>query len=336
MSYPAEKPTPKPGRPLTATGNPATEKGFALLIVVVVMLLLSFLASRYIMLVRSESQVAFNVKQNTSSRFLARAGINLGLFYMLDSPMSVDSSSEEQFQEGRPYQVSLSTGTITYYVVNETGKIDLNSAPPGLLELFLEHHEMEPDDIATIIDSLADWRDNDTFHRLHGAEKDIYQEMTPPYIPRNGNIIEPAEFFLIYGTETLVGKFSADEVFTVHNPTRRINFNSLTPAMLAFLTGNDQEKIEGYHSARAESGVLTANHAQMILGEENFSRFSKYLSYTSGSNSNYFIVAIGQAGYSLEAEEQEGHKDIPGIKIKTRLRKERTGVKFQTWKEDFL
>ena len=88
----------------------------------------------------------------------------------------------------------------------------MNRSSRQLLKLFLEYHELEPDQVVTVVDSLLDWRDSDDLHRLNGAEKETYEALEPPYIPRNGKIMDPAEFFLIHGTDMLVDRFTADGV----------------------------------------------------------------------------------------------------------------------------
>jgi len=313
---------------------PAGNKGFALLIVVVVMLFLSFLASQIVMQVRTELQVAANVKKNTVSRFLAEAGINLGIFRLLDKPVDTDAMADEKFHEGIVYETSLPTGTARYYVVNENGKIDLNTAPRELFELFFAHHDLDQEQIAVILDSLADWRDTDDFHRLLGAEQETYLAMDEPYIPRNGPISDPAEFFLINGTAGLAGKFAADQVFTVHNPMNKINFNSLTPEMLDFIVGGDEGMKEAYQSARKEYGDLPASQAEQILGPERFLLLSPYLSFVPGRNKNYFIVAEGLAGYSPDAE--TAAEDVTGMKISALVSVERSRYTYLAWREGSL
>ena len=68
--------------------NKSSQKGFALLLVIMVMLLVSFLAMQLVMDVRTETKVAFNVKSRITGLFLAEAGINLGYFWILRTRLS--------------------------------------------------------------------------------------------------------------------------------------------------------------------------------------------------------------------------------------------------------
>jgi len=311
------------------------DKGFALVVVIVILLLVTFLASQLILQVRTELKVAHNVKQRGAGVFLAEAGINLGLFRIMDKPVYYDDEEYENFLEGHPYETSLPNGRVLYYVVNESGKIDLNNPSPRLLELFLEYHNIEPDRIATIVDSLQDWRDKDNLHRLNGAEQDTYEELTPPYIPRNSNITEPDEFFLVNGTDILFDKFAADEIFTVHNTSRKINFNSLTPAMLDFLTAGDPEKKQAYIEAQNQYIRLNAIHAIEILGDERYGLLRSFLNFSSNNNNYYFIVSEGRKVYDLQ-NEKPNYKDEAGIKISILAEVKNNKYTYLSWKEDHI
>jgi len=318
--------------------------GFALVVVIIVILLASFLASQLIMQVRTELAVSHNIKARVSGHFLAEAGLSLGLFRLLDRPLEVpDLGPEEdwdEFYEGFEYEVYLPKGRVTYYVTSESGKIDLNKSPQPLIELFLQYQlgEDKEDEIATVIDSLLDWMDPDNDHHLNGVENDFYEGLKDPYIARNGKIVDPAEFFLVNGTRPMIGKFYAEQVFTVNNPGGKINFNSLTPAMLDFLTGGDKEKAAAYREAKIEfKGRLTAAIAAEILGEQ-YEKFQAYLTYGATNNQYYMVVGTGYAGVEqgemAEGEvEGEPPKPRPGTVDSMIIKKDVNGFTCLVWQE---
>ncbi len=313
------------------------EKGFALIIVIVAMLLASFLASQLILQVRTNLKIADNVKKRTATRYTSEAGINLGLFRLMDRPLDFYNEEYKIFNLGYIYETEISGRTVSYYAVNETGKIDLNNAPRKLLELYFEYQGLDPDQTATLIDSILDWRDTDDLNRLNGAEQEYYQGLEDPYIPRNGNIRDPGEFFMIKGSEPLSGKIVSDEVFTIHNKQKKINFNSLTPSMLEFITGGDQETIDAYKESQETYGKLSAVQAKLILGDERFSLLSPYLIYTNGQNRNYFIVGLSKSSYSLSpTDEKIEKKHGPGTKISVIIVLDKYGYKYLSWKESLI
>nr|MBF0222999.1 general secretion pathway protein GspK [Desulfobulbaceae bacterium] len=329
------------------------QKGFALVVVIVVMLMASFLASELIMLVRTELKISHNIKARAAGHFLAEAGISLGLFRVLgqrpiDVPAIGLEEDWENFYEGYEYDVYIPSGKVTYYVANENGKIDLNRSSPELLRLFLESFlgEDQEEQIDDILASLLDWRDSDDLYRDiggRGAESETYGELEDPYIARNGPIGDPAEFFLINATEPLFGKFVPQEVFTVHNTSGKINFNSLSPAMLDFLTGGAKERVQAYREFKKElKRDLNQLDAREILGDSQYEKFQNHLDYKSKSNF-YTIVGKGFLGVTQEDEffmpdEDQIKKKTPGIMSSLLIEKTRTGSKYITraWQEQYI
>lgn len=322
--------------------QPLKNDGFALLVVILVMLLTSFLASELIMKVRTELKITANNRQRLAGRLLAEGGVNLAIFRLSGNP---DLDYEEildgpGFLLGRTYETVLPAGKIEYYAVNDSGKINLNAAPTGLLKKFLEYHGLEEEEVAVVVDSLMDWRDNDDLYRLDGAEKSYYQGLDRPYIPRNGPIEDPAEFFLVRGTELLRGKIDPYEVFTVNNSGTKINYNSLSPDMLAFLVGGDEAKIELYREEHELAlGKLGAAKIQEIVGPERYVEMKIYLAGAQGNNRSYSITAHGYAGdFGPEkdlADEGEGSpvRREPGTRVMVQVEVNSKGFQYMSWKE---
>ena len=139
----------------------------------------------------------------------------------------------------------------------------------------------------------------------------------------------------------MLGKFLAQEIFTVHSTDGKINFNSLTPAMLDFLTGGDKERAVAYHDAKVEfKGKLTAAMASEILGDR-YEKFQAYLSYATGNNPYYFVVGTGYAGVEQGAVEKapvEGEAakpKNPGTIDSMIIKKEGGGFTCLAWQERF-
>lgn len=309
--------------------------GFALVVVIVVLLLCSFLASDLLLQVRTELKIASNIKDRTAERFLAEGGINLGIFKIIDGQSDVTAVEEERLREGYPYTKKIGgQGQVTYYVINETGKIDLNNAPRELLEIFFEYHGLDMDQAATIIDSLLDWRDSDDLHRINGAEKNHYEALPDPYIPRNGAIQEPAEFFLVNGTTPLIGRFAAGDIFTVYNPQHTINVNSLTPPMLDFLAEGDEAKIEAYREAQELYGVLSDIQFKQIIGEDRYERLRPYIAFASSQSNHYSVVATGQTVYTQnDEEENDNTQELSGSTLNVLIEKQGAMYTILAWEE---
>lgn len=327
-----------------------SEKGFALVVVILILLLISVLVANLAMQVRSELLMAINNKERAAGRFLAEGGVQLAIFRKVDRVQDSEGTQYQRFLEGYPYETMLGPkGRVRYFLVNESGKIDLNTFSPRLMQLFLSYEGLDQKEIDTVIDSLLDWRDPDNLRRLNGAEQDYYQSLPDPYIPRNGRIRDPSEFFLVKGTEKLAGKFDPEAVFTVYNSRSRINFNSLTPEMLAFLADGDKDAIAAYYKALKAiqddpspgTRHLTSADAENILGDDRFTLLRPYLVYSS-NNRFYYIRSTGEAGYVPDeepaAENAKGkkvRKHWPGIKIEVLYQWSNAGPKYLIWKERY-
>lgn len=310
----------------------SSDKGFALVVVIVIMLLVSFLAAQLILNVRTELRVAFNAKDRSTGLALAGAGVNLGIFRILDQPVNYINEEYEEFHEGYQYQAFLPSGRVRYVVINESGKIDLNKIDDDLFKIFLEYMGVEGEDQDIILDSLKDWADSDNLHRLNGAEQDYYEGLDDPYIPRNGRIQDPSEFFLVNGADKLNKKFKARNFFTVHNTSKKINFNSLTPSMLEFLAEGDEEKISAYREAKKEFGGLNETHARLILGDERFDRCSSFLTYKKSNNKYYTVIARGEPGV-IEENETQNSSENPAMSVSALVQIAGSDVRYLSWQE---
>lgn len=324
--------TNSPFRPV-AGKIAANNQGFALIVVIMVLLLASFLASQLSLDVRTEQRIAANIKERERAAILAEAGFNIALFRLMDKPVALEAErAYGLLVPGQQYTHPLKDGQVRYYAANESGKIDLNAADPRLLALFLRHWRLSMEQVEVVLDSLLDWRDPDNLLRVNGAEQEYYMRLSEPHIPRNGRIEDPSEFFLIRGAGMLAGKFSAPDVFTVHNQGKGINVNSLTPAMLDFIVDGDDSRRQAYHDARQLHDTLDAAMIRQIIGENRFAELEPFLLYGAGTSSLFYtITATGEAGVPGGAENTFG----PGITINALVRVLANGYQLLSWQERY-
>lgn len=309
------------------------DQGFALLVVIMVLLLASFLASQLSLDVRTEQRIAANVRDRDRAAILAEAGFNIALFRLMDKPVALEAEREYgRLAPGLQYTHSLKGGQVRYYASNESGKIDINTGDPRLLELFLRYRKLSVKQASVVIDSLQDWRDPDNLLRLNGAEQEYYMHLPEPHIPRNGRIEDPAEFFLLRGTELLAGKFRPEAVFTVHNHEKGININSLSPDMLDFIVNGDDGRRQAYQEARQLHTFLNAGMIRQILGDARFGELEPFLRYEDGASSLFFTVtATGEARAAGMPENRTG----PGQTITALVRILANGYQILSWQERY-
>ncbi|PLX51190.1 MAG: hypothetical protein C0613_00880 [Desulfobulbaceae bacterium] len=319
-------------RPAAIASAPAPQSGFALVVVILVLLLATVLAAEMTFAVRTGTLEGFNLRQRLVGRALAQGAINQALFELLDTPLDLDTEDERRYL-GREEEGVLATGRLRYVVVNESGKIDLNGADRSLVTTFADYIGLDEEGQAILADSLEDWRDADNLHRLQGAEDDYYQELQPPYRARHGRFTSVSELALVRGATAITERFRLADLFTVHNPSGKINFNSLTPAMLAFVCLDDADKMALYHELRAKQGDLTALEARAILGEERYGECADFLTYNNNKVPFFTITATGYAGRQPEPAEEI--RAQPGTRVTVLFEKKGLALRYYGWQEEW-
>lgn len=323
----------KPLHPFTLAPRQA---GFALVVVILVLLLVTVLAAELTFAVRVGTLEGFNTRQRLVGRALAHSGVNQALFGLIDRPLQYDE--EQRAYLGKEEQSRLATGRIRYVLVNESGKIDLNGASRQLLTTAAAFLGLDEEEQAILADSLEDWRDSDNLFRLQGAEDDYYQELEPPYRARNGRCVEVGELALVRGADKIGDRVRIAEMFTVHNPGGKINFNSLSPAMLAFLTEKDPTKMAAYHELRRDQGDLSALEARLILGDERYQHCADFLTYSAGKVAFFTVSATGYPGrrddeLALDQDNLDDHQ--PGTRVTVLFEKNGVTPRYYGWQEEW-
>jgi general secretion pathway protein K len=314
------------------TTSPRKEHGFALVVVIMVLLLVTALAAEMIFTVRTGVQETRQAKLATASRGLAKGGINLGLFYLTDTPLKLDDNT--LYTPGVAKTTYLDSGKIRFQVIPESGKININKINRPLLSQFLSQMGYEPDEQEIFIDSLQDWTDKDNLHRLNGAERDFYEDLTPPYQPANGPFSDPSEIFMVRGAEKLIGVINPGDFFTTYNPKGKLNFNSLSREMLAVMTDHDQEQIDHYFELKEENKLLNAVQGQLVLGD-NYATWKPHLVYNKAKNRYYTIIAAGYAGQKQPDDDGENsHQYTAGVTIRLLLSAAGNSFRYLRWSEE--
>ena len=129
------------------------ERGFALLLVIWVVAILSVLAAGFAVATRSESRLARNLLEAAEARALAEAGVaRAGLALLETDP-------RRQWRgDGTPHELALEGGTARIRIEDEAGKIDLNLAPPELLSGLCVELRIDGSICAALMDGVTERR----------------------------------------------------------------------------------------------------------------------------------------------------------------------------------
>jgi general secretion pathway protein K len=225
-------------------------QGYALILVLWVLVLLTTIAMAFSTNVRTDTRAAISLAEQVRLRAAADAAIAQAIHRLTG-----------QQQEGKPvvsglsYELPWPNATLHVTMVSESAKIDINYAPrPLLIGLF---REVLPDaSSAALADALLDWRDRDDRRSPQGAEASDYRQAGRRTLPANRPFQSATELGQVIG-------FDADRLarllpyITVYARRPRIDPYSADPIVLAAVPGLDKATAQdfvAYRDAQQASG----------------------------------------------------------------------------------
>ena len=223
----------------------SNERGVALVMVLWIFVFLFVVAVDFAASVRDEGMAAHRYAEETEGYYLALAGFEHGLYAILN-PSEFGVVQRADLIDGDWRERSLKEGFYRVRLSDEGGKINLNRANEETLRLVFTNLGIEEPLRTILVDSIIDWRDEDSLHRVNGAEDDYYLSLTPPYTAKNGPFDSVEELLwvrgvtpeLFYGVQGSGAQRAAlKDIFTVDNPQDRINLPTATAEVIHALAG---------------------------------------------------------------------------------------------------
>ncbi|HSB31340.1 MAG TPA: hypothetical protein VLD55_07030 [Candidatus Sulfobium mesophilum] len=255
------------------------DKGIALIMVLWVLTVLMVIALSFSYMGRTESQTSLAFRQGVEKKFLAEAGIEKGVAEILyakmnPNPQVVLEGGETWKMDGTPYTVKTEDGYYTVSIVDESGKININTltdASAIILKNLLTNSGVEAAEADIIVDSILDWKDADDLARLNGAESDYYMSLPNPYKAKNASFHTLEELLLVRGmtSEILYGsdkKKGIIDFLTVNSMGGGINVNAAPKEVLMAVPGITAEIADTIVSSRGNpSDPASATNIQGML-----------------------------------------------------------------------
>jgi len=300
------------------------QRGIAMMVVLWVLVLLMALATEFAFSMKTEVNTTRNFKEDIEGYYLAKAGIALAMAEVLKparfhsihpehgwisgNPVSPPSEKDSKGEEKKKNDydivprtdIAFGNGSITYAISDENSRIPINTASRGVLIKALAVSGVELGEARDIIaDSILDWIDADSNHRLNGAENDYYQNLRPPYKSKNGKFETIEELLKIRGmTEEILFGSSPTEggtykglskIFTVYNADP-INLNTASADVLSILFNESQvqdilgkRKETGYYN-ESKSNLFRIESTGKISGSQTRHAIATVMGKTSGAN----------------------------------------------------
>ncbi len=253
----------------TATKN---ERGFALLMVLLVLALVAVVSAEFAYSMRLEAAAVRAYKNGIIGNHLAETALEQAIREIVaDTPFVVEeddglltfyTADRRPLPRLRREKAEFGGGRYSYRITDEEARLNVNTSAPDRIDRLLQTLGLEKEVRDTIVDSIQDWRDPDEAHRLNGAESDDYYLKLPvPYRARNANIESITELLQIKGITPAIYNGTKDRPGLAALVTARgagqVNMNTAGPAVLSAL-GLSTAEITEIMQARHNAGPYTS------------------------------------------------------------------------------
>jgi general secretion pathway protein K len=195
-----------------------SERGIALIIVMISIVVLTILAAGFAYSMKVETKLARNANSEAELEWLGRSGVEYARWVLANSlldPTQPYDSLDQPWATGSGWlgptnnpiaevqnPFTLGRGTVSWKIVDLERKYNIN-APEQVLQQVLPQAltlmGVAPGDATPLVNSVLDWIDPDDQTHVQGAETEYYQGLTPPYVAKNGPIDDISELLLIKG-----------------------------------------------------------------------------------------------------------------------------------------
>ncbi len=288
-------------RQIRRSGLKSTSAGFALVLVLWIISLLTIMAGSFALTMRRESTVVSIAKDNAAAIAMAEAGVAVAQVMLLNP-----DQIKRWRSDGNIYQINFGDAKVRLRLLSESGKIDINKANAPLLEAIFTSAPVDEDRQKKLIGAILDWRDPDDLLSLEGAEKKEYRDAGLKYGPRNKPFQTVEELQMVLGIDEHVYSW-LEPMVTVYSHQPQVNLKLATAKILKMLPNQDSDLIDNFVISRLDSakndmpapeppsaGGITANAANpnetvTIVAEAQMpDESSALVSATIGKSENVF------------------------------------------------
>jgi len=239
--------TTRPAR-TGALSSRSSQRGIALVLALWLTVLLTVIASGFAFSMRSEAVAARNAISSAQARELADGAVERAV-YEMSRPKLPDTWAPD----GRAHLWTEGGAQLMVTAVDETSKIDLNSANEALLKgLMVNVGGLDDAAAARVVDAVIDWRDADDLKRPNGAEEADYRAAGLKYGPANAPFESVGEFGRVLGvTPELVTRVTPS--LTVYSRQAGINPTTASRDVLLALPVSTPETVDRYLQTRTDA-----------------------------------------------------------------------------------
>ncbi|GGK84860.1 general secretion pathway protein GspK [Amphritea balenae] len=261
-------------RPKRRLVGASSVRGLALISVLWVLVLLTLIAGTLSANSRSSALMTRNIVQASQARYAAEAGIQWAFWGLLIPP-----EQTPWIADGSTYQMSLDGIRISAAVEDEYGKIDINIASAEMLQRLLQAADLEAGRAEALADAILDWRDEDDFRRLNGAEDDDYFSAGYSYGAKNAPFDSIDELQRVLGFDKVIFREIRPGI-TIYSGRQLVNPLVAPKVVLLAFTEQGEGAIDQYIEARRQLHLSGLQPPIEQLSSVYFSTSLKAVNYT--------------------------------------------------------
>ena len=241
-------------------------KGFALVVVIWGIGVISLLAISFMSTARMRLQESFNVTGAVKASLIAEAAINLTILSLLSEQsttlvavQSVLSDGQtpsaravgaterpRRIRDGRPRQCAFADGVVAVAIEDEGGKVDLNGASQKLLQTMLAGYGVEMQRADALANAIVAFRSAPTNDVK--AKEANYETVSRPFGPKKAPFQTVLELDQVAGVEPSMLK-EILPVVTVHSRHPGVDPQTAPPALYAALSGFSESEVRALSKA---------------------------------------------------------------------------------------
>jgi general secretion pathway protein K len=172
-----------------------------------------------------------------------------------------------------------------------------------LVEERLGGLDADPQQVQDLMDTWTDWTDLNDLESLNGAEREYYESLDQPYVPRNNPELDTVEEILsIRGFAELFEGVNVDAAFTIYGNTRDINLNLATREAMQLLPGLNDELIETIIAYRETEDFSNRGEIAELIPFENMQELSPWLGLGVSNTYTIFVYPQSKGSEQLDQE----------------------------------
>lgn len=228
------------------------QRGIALILVLWIVALLTVIAGNFVFAVRTDTVIAANQVSEARAQAYADAGIHRALYELFKTT----TDSTRWLANGAAHEWQFEDAKLKINLLDESGKIDLNTAAEPLLLGLLQSAGLDEESANKLLNAILDWRDNDTLVRINGAEEAEYIAAGLKSPPTNEPFQTLEELQQVFGMTPAIYRAIVGTL-TLHSRLPGINSAIAPREVLLAVPRVSAEQVDAYLAER--QAALAAN-----------------------------------------------------------------------------